>query len=54
MSRLADWIAALAGVASVNPAPPPQDDAPRGFYDDDPTQPWFAQHRSGVCVSVIR
>src|SRR5437016_5134458 len=38
--RLADWIAALAGVASVNPAP--QDDALRGFNHDDPMQPWLA------------
>ena len=43
VSGLADWIAALAGVASVNPAPSPQDDAPRELYDDDPMQPWFAQ-----------
>lgn len=39
-------IAALAGIDPQNPtqfAPPPQDDRLRGFYRDDPVQPWFAR-----------
>ena len=38
--------AALMGVDPSNPdqfAPPPQDDELRGYYRDDPTQPWFAR-----------
>lgn len=37
-------LAALMGVDPSNPdqfAPPPQDDELRGYYRDDPTQPWF-------------
>jgi hypothetical protein len=44
---LADWIAALAGVNPPNPtqpASPPQDQL-RGFYRDDPVQPWTLQRR---------
>jgi hypothetical protein len=39
-------LAALMGVDPENPtqlAPPPLDDQLRGFYRDDPSQPWFAQ-----------
>jgi hypothetical protein len=39
-------LAALTGVDPLNPnqfAPPPQDDELRGFYRDDPTQPWFVR-----------
>jgi len=45
---LADWIAALAGVnpqKPTQPAPSPQDDQLRGFYRDDPVQPWTLQRR---------
>jgi hypothetical protein len=41
-------LAALAGLDPQNPtqpAPPPLDDQLRGFYRDDPAQPWFAQLR---------
>jgi hypothetical protein len=43
---LAGRIAALAGINPLNPtqpAPPPLDDELRGFYRDDPMQPWFLQ-----------
>ncbi|WP_213741586.1 hypothetical protein [Bradyrhizobium sp. dw_411] len=39
-------LAALMGVDPSNPdqfAPPPQDDELRGYYRDDPTQPWFVR-----------
>ena len=39
-------LAALMGVDPENPtqlAPPPLDDQLRGFYRDDPLQPWFVQ-----------
>jgi len=45
---LADWIAALAGVNPQNPtqpASPPQDGELRGFYRDEPLQPWTLQRR---------
>jgi hypothetical protein len=41
-------IAALAGIDPQNltqPAPPPIDDQLRGFYRDDPMQPWFVRRR---------
>ena len=41
-------LAALMGVDPENPtqlAPPPLDDQLRGFYRDDPLQPWFAQRQ---------
>jgi hypothetical protein len=37
-------LTALAGINPQNPerfAPPPQDDVLRGFYRDDPKQPWL-------------
>jgi hypothetical protein len=40
-------LAALAGLDQQNPgqpAPPP-DDQLRGFYRDDPVQPWFVQRQ---------
>ncbi len=43
---LAGRIAALAGIDLQHPtqfAPPPLDDGRRGFYRDDPQQPWFVQ-----------
>lgn len=45
---IADWIAALAGTDPQNPsqpAQPPLDDGLRGFYRDDPRQPWFVRGR---------
>jgi hypothetical protein len=42
----ADWIASLAGVDPQNSnqvEPPAQADQLRGFYRDDPSQPWFVQ-----------
>jgi len=39
-------LTALAGLDPQDPtrlAPPPLDDQLRGFYRDDPVQPWFAQ-----------
>jgi hypothetical protein len=45
-SRIANWIAALAGVDPQNPmqaATSPPDDQLRGSYVDDPLQPWFTQ-----------
>jgi len=45
---LAGRIAALAGIDPQNPnqfAQPPLDDQLRGFYRDDPTQPWLLQRR---------
>jgi hypothetical protein len=39
-------LAAMAGLDPQNaaqPAPLPLDDQLRGFYRDDPVQPWFAQ-----------
>jgi len=39
-------LAALMGIDPLNPdqfAPPPQDDELRGYYRDDPTQPWFVR-----------
>jgi hypothetical protein len=39
-------LAASMGIDPSNPdqfAPPPQDDELRGFYRDDPTQPWFVR-----------
>ena len=41
-------LAALMGVDPENPtqlAPPPLDDQSRGFYRDDPLQPWFVQRQ---------
>lgn len=41
-------LAALAGIDPQNPtrlAPPPLDDHLRGFYRDDPMQPWFVQRQ---------
>jgi hypothetical protein len=41
-------VAALAGIDPQNPAqlaPPPLDDQPRGYYRDDPVQPWFVQRQ---------
>jgi hypothetical protein len=41
-------LAALAGLDPRNPtqlAPPPLDDELRGFYGDNPVQPWFVQGR---------
>jgi len=41
-------IAAAAGIDPQNPnqfAPPPLDEGLRGFYRDDPVQPWFVQGR---------
>jgi hypothetical protein len=43
---IANWIAALAGVDPQNPTqavPSPLDDQLRGFYVDDPLQPWLTQ-----------
>jgi len=45
---ITDWIAALAGVNPQNPtqpASPPQDGELRGFYRDEPLQPWTLQRR---------
>jgi hypothetical protein len=45
-SGLLGRLTALAGLDSQNPtqpASPPLDDQLRGFYRDDPAQPWFAQ-----------
>jgi Peptidase family M23 len=45
---LAGRIAALAGIDPQNPdqpAPSPLDAALRGFYNDDPAQPWFVRAR---------
>jgi hypothetical protein len=41
-------LAALAGIDPQNPTqpvPPPLDDQLRGFYRDDPVQPWFVQRQ---------
>jgi hypothetical protein len=41
-------LAALAGIDPQNPAqpvPPPLDGQLRGFYRDDPVQPWFVQRQ---------
>jgi hypothetical protein len=38
--------AASMGIDPLNPdrfAPPPQDDELRGYYRDDPAQPWFVR-----------
>ncbi len=43
-SRIANWIAALAGFDPQNPTqamPSSPDDQLRGFYVDDPLQPWL-------------
>jgi hypothetical protein len=48
LGGLAGRLAALAGIAPQNPnqfAPSPQDNQLRGFYNDDPTQPWFVRGR---------
>jgi hypothetical protein len=45
-SGVADWIAAIAGIDPQNPtqaARSSQADQLRGFYGDDPLQPWFVQ-----------
>jgi hypothetical protein len=41
-------LVALAGIDPQNPAqlaPPALDDQLRGFYRDDPVQPWFVQRQ---------
>src|SRR5258708_16292802 len=41
-------IAAIAGIDPQHPnqfAPPPLDEGLRGFYRDDPVQPWFVRGR---------
>ena len=42
-----DWFTRLGGVSSQNPTQPalPLDNSLRGFYRDDPLQPWFVQRQ---------